>query len=263
MLWAIDVGNTHLVVGVHDGTAWRATWRLASALESTEDDFAARLSSLAGLTGLTMCATGVIVASVVPSVDETLRRFGKRWLKSDVVFLRSGDQVGLEVTYDPPRAVGADRIANALGALKLVNPPVVVVDFGTATTFDAIDASGAYIGGAILPGVELAMLALAGRTAKLPKVELSAPAQAIGRTTAESLQSGLMLGYAGAIDALAEKFTQELGNDPVLIATGGLSGHFMSLCKMLHRHEPLLTLDGLRLAWDRLAHGEHRHLPGR
>ena len=177
---------------------------------------------------------------------------GEKWLGVPVKFLRTGSQVGLEVTYEPPTVVGADRIANALGALALAKPPLVVVDFGTATTFDTIDRTGAYIGGAILPGILVSSQALAQKTAKLPQIEFVAPERAIGRTTVESLQSGVMLGYAAAIDGLARKISSELEGEVTVFSTGGLGKLFVGLCESIQRYEPNLTLDGLRIAYERL-----------
>jgi type III pantothenate kinase len=250
MLWAIDVGNTNTVIGVWDGD-WKAVWRLATDSQETEDELAVKLKGFADLSGLPFKADAVAVSSVVPRMDHDLERLANKWLHSEVFFLRNGDQVGLPVLYDPPHAVGADRIANAIGALAIAEPPLIVVDFGTATTFDCVSAEGAYVGGAILPGVVVSMEALYSRTAKLPQIPLEAPDRAIGRTTVTSIQSGIMLGYAGAIDALAEQISQELAGAKSVLVTGGLGNAFMSLCKRLDRYEPNLTLDGLRLCWER------------
>lgn len=249
MLWAIDVGNTNTVVGVwQDG--WRAVWRFGTNAEETEDELAIKLKGFADLAEVPFLASGVAIASVVPRMDHDLERLCAKWLRAPALFLTSGDQVGLPVTYDPPHAVGADRIANALAALALVSPPLVVVDFGTATTFDAVSRDGVYVGGAILPGPTVSMEALFTRTAKLPQIPLVAPNHAIGTSTVASIQSGVMLGYAGAIDALAERISAELGGATVL-STGGLGGIFVGLCRRIERYEPNLTLDGLRIAWER------------
>lgn len=251
MILAIDVGNTHTVFGVRGREGWKAIWRRSTDPEETEDQLAVWLRGAQAISGLDVDFEGVIIGSVVPQVDAQLTHLCERWLRVPPRFLRDGASVGLRVDYDPPHAVGADRIANALGALAQYAPPVVVVDFGTATTFDAIDASAAYIGGAILPGVALASQALVGRTAKLPQIELTPPTRAIGRTTVESLQSGVMLGYAGAIDALARQMQSELGKATV-VATGGLGEVFASLCSSIEAYDETLTLDGLAIAYQRL-----------
>ncbi|MEQ1935494.1 MAG: type III pantothenate kinase, partial [Fimbriimonadaceae bacterium] len=169
----------------------------------------------------------------------------------ECVFLKHDPRLLLEVTYQPPTAVGADRLANALGALARFKPPIIVVDFGTATTFDAIDSNGTYIGGAILPGVMVSTEALVGHTAKLPQIEFRTPDRVIGRTTTESLQSGIVLGYAGAIDSLAKRMNADLGGARI-IATGGLGSMFLGICETIESHEPNLTLEGLAIAWERL-----------
>lgn len=251
MLWAIDVGNTQTVVGVRRDGAWVAVWRFETHWLETEDELAVKLSGLAKLAGLPFEAAGIVVGSVVPAVNVTWSRLGEKWLGRRPKFLTGGDQVGLKVSYDPPHAVGADRIANALAALDRWKPPIIVVDFGTATTFDAIDGEGTYVGGAILPGILVSMEALVGKTAKLPQIEIAAPETAIGRTTVGALQSGIVLGYAGAIDALARKIAGELAEPVRVVATGGLGGLFVDLCEMIECYEPHLTLDGLALAWTR------------
>ncbi len=248
MLWAIDVGNTHTVVGIYDGKEWSHPWRLATPQIHTEDDFAATIETLCRLDALPFAAECMIAASVVPRLNEVLVRFGKRWLSSEVHFVTNGDQVGLPVDYSPAHAVGADRIANAIGALAEYSPPIIVVALGTATTFDTIDSAGVYVGGAILPGLLVSLDALVSHTAKLPQIALKAPRAAIGKTTVESLESGLMIGYAGAIDAIAKRINKELGPDVTVIATGGLGEEFTQMCDEIAHFDPNLTLKGLRIS---------------
>lgn len=251
MLLAIDVGNTHTVCGVWDGNEWLALWRRATNPEETEDQIAVWLKGLFDLKGLAWHVDRAICGSVVPAMNDQLGTLCHEYLGVELRFLRTGMDVGLAVDYRPATAVGADRIANALGALEKYAPPVIVVDFGTATTFDSIDREGTYVGGAILPGVVISSQALFDRAAKLPSVEYRAPEHALGKDTVESLQSGIMFGYAGAIDALATRIGNELGGAKV-IATGGLGGLFIDLCDQIEAYEPTLTLDGLRIASDRL-----------
>ena len=253
MLLAIDIGNTNSVYGLWDGASWIGVWRRATAAEETEDQLAVWLKGLFDLSGFPFKVDAVIGASVVPGLNQALEMLCTRWLQVEPRFLTNGLEVGMEVCYEPPTAVGADRIANALAVLELGPPPAVVVDFGTATTFDTIDAKGRYIGGAILPGVLISSQALASRTAKLPQISFEAPERAVGRNTVESLQSGVMLGYAGAIDALARKIKGELGGQARVISTGGLGKLFVSLCDEVESHHPNLTLDGLRIAHARLS----------
>ena len=253
MLLAIDVGNTQTVYGLWDGAQWVAYWRRATRNDETEDELAGWLRGLFEIKVLPWKVTGAICGSVVPGLNRSLSLLTERWFGVPLLFLRTGAEVGLPVDYDPPHAVGADRLANALGALERFAPPIIVVDFGTATTFDTISRQGVYVGGAILPGIRVAADALAGRAAKLPTIELIAPSKAIGHTTVESLQSGLMLGYAGAIDALAKRINAELGGGATIISTGGLGKTFLGICEMIGSHEGNLTLDGLRVAYDRLS----------
>lgn len=250
MLLAIDVGNTQTVFGLQVKGDW-VTWRFQTDHYATEDEIAGQLKALFELRGIPFRVDAAICASVVPPLNDVIARLCSRWFGKECSFLAFDTRLGLETTYEPPSAVGADRIANALGALARFKPPIIVVDFGTATTFDAIDRDGVYVGGAILPGVAVSTEALVGRTAKLPKIEYVAPDRAIGRTTVESLQSGVVLGYAGAIDTLAGRMSEELGGATVT-STGGLGELFMGICKSLQSYEPNLTLEGLAIAFDRL-----------
>ena len=252
MLWAIDIGNTHTVVGLHDGE-WRHFWRLDTHNYSTEEELAVVLKGLCDLGAVEFKASGVVVASVVPGLDRAVRAFANRWLGSKAVFLRTGEQVGLSVDYSPANAVGADRLANALGALKRFSPPLIVVDFGTATTFDTVDASGTYVGGAIMPGPEVAASSLTSRTAKLPSIALEKPATAIGKSVVHSLQSGLVLGYADAVDGLVSRIKRELSGEVKVVATGGLGALFAEVCGQIEEYDAYLTLDGLRIAWQKLS----------
>ncbi len=253
MLLAIDVGNTHSVFGLWDGTSWKAIWRHQTNPGETEDELAVWLRGAHQLANLPFEIDSVIVASVVPSGDIHLQRLADKYLHAPIRFLRRGQDVGLRVDYDPPHAVGADRLANALAALERFKPPIVVVDFGTATTFDTIDREGTYVGGAIMPGVGISTAALVERAAKLPQFDLVAPATAVGKTVTHSLQSGVMLGYAGAVDAVAAQINEELGGDATIVSTGGMGALFQGLCRNIRSHEPTLTLDGLVIACDRMA----------
>ena len=252
MLLAIDAGNTQTVYGLWDGQAWRSTWRRNTDGAETEDELAVWLRGLCELAGVPFAVDRVVCATVVPAIHNSVKRLAEKWLQAPVAFLERGDQIGLEVDYQPKSAVGPDRLANALGALAKYQPPLIVVDFGTATTFDVVDSTGAYTGGAILPGIEVASSALVGRTSRLPRFELEAPTSAIGKTTVHSLQSGMMLGYAGAIDALAARIKTELGGTARVISTGGLGRVFVGLCESIEDYDKTLTLDGLVIAADRL-----------
>lgn len=254
MLLAIDVGNTHTVYGLWNGDRWCASWRRATDPRDTEDEIAAWLKPLFDMAGLEFHVDAAVCGSVVPAINYALTRLCSKYLGAELRCLRTGGQVGLTVSYDPPHAVGADRIANAIGALAKYEPPIIVVDFGTATTFDVVDGDGVYVGGAILPGVAISTRALIEGTAKLPQIEFVAPQTAIGLNTVHSLQSGIMLGYAGSVDALANRIRQELGGKAKVLATGGLGKLFVGICETLEGWEPMLTLEGLVLAHERLNH---------
>ncbi len=253
MNWAIDVGNTHTVFGRWDGAEWKAIWRIATdPSRTTEDELAANLTSLCQVAGIPMHAESIVVASVVPTMDTLLERFATKYLGVKPKFLRTGPQVGIPVQYRPVEAVGADRIANALAALHEGPGPYIIVDFGTATTFDVVSAEGEYLGGSIMTGVQVSMEALFSRAAKLPQVPLDLPHRAIGTNTLEALQSGIVLGYAGSVETLIARISAELPSRPTVIATGGLGGIFMGACPSLERYEPNLTLDGLILALSKI-----------
>lgn len=252
MLLAIDVGNTHTVYGLWDGSSWKAIWRHGTNPRETEDELAVWLHGAHAMAGLDMAVDAFIVASVVPSVDIHLKRLAAKHFQAPIRFLKRGDEVGVKVDYDPPHAVGADRLANALSALKRIEPPIIVVDFGTATTFDTIDRDGVYVGGSIMPGVGTSTNALVEKAAKLPQFDLVAPETAIGKNVTHSLQAGIMLGYAGAVDAVARQINEELGGDATILSTGGLGSLFQGLCRLVTRHEPTLTLDGLVIAHELL-----------
>ena len=247
MLLAIDVGNSHSVFGVWDGTSWLATWRHQTDVETTEDELAAWLFQMLEVASISPDITEVVVASVVPSMNQTLSLLSKKFFKVETNFLTGNSKHGIKVDYNPINSVGADRIANAIAGLSRYKPPFIVVDFGTATTFDVINPEGVYVGGAIMAGPITAIQALVSRGAKLPMVDLSAPESAIGKDTTHSIQSGVMFGYAGAIDALVARISKELGVAPKVIATGGLGKVFLGLCESIESYDEMLTLDGIRL----------------
>ena len=247
MLLAIDVGNSHTVFGVWDGLKWLATWRHQTDVETTEDELAAWLFEMLRVSNIEPNLTEIVIASVVPSMNQILTFLAKKFFRTEPLFLSGNSNHGIKVDYNPVNSVGADRIANAIAALSRYQAPIVVVDFGTATTFDVIDANGVYIGGAIMAGPVTAIQALVQRGAKLPMVDLKAPATAIGKDTTHSIQSGVMFGYAGAIDSLVKKISKELGSKPTVIATGGLGGVFIDLCETIEGYDEMLTLDGIRM----------------
>jgi type III pantothenate kinase len=247
MQLVIDVGNTHTVFGIHQ-MEWTSVWRMPTDPLSTADRIAAFFLPLCRETGISTQFVDVLCASVVPALDQPLRDFAKRWLERDALFLSAQSVPNLKINYSPAQAVGADRLANAVAVKANHRTPAIVVDFGTATTFDAIGPDGEYEGGSIMPGPIVSMEALFSRAAKLPTVELAAPESAIGRNTKGALQSGLVLGYAGAIDTIAKKMKAELSSDALVLATGGLAPLFASLCEQVNEVDEMLTLDGIRIA---------------
>jgi type III pantothenate kinase len=250
MLLAIDIGNTHTVFGVWDGSRWLAAWRRATNPAATEDQVAVWLRGAFDLCDIPYDVEGVVCASVVPPANDAIERMSRRWFGIEPIFITGSLDLGIQIRYEPAAAVGADRIANALAALVKWEPPIIVVDFGTATTFDAISKDRAYEGGAIMPGVTVSSEALIKRAAQLPQVEYHTPKHALGTNTIDSLQSGIMFGYAGAINHLAHQIGEELGGGETVIATGGLGRLFVDICTSIDAYDPDLTLDGLRIAYD-------------
>lgn len=256
MLLVIDVGNTQTVVGLYDSGDRSHQlldhWRLATHSERTSDEHLLMLRQLLETRDLDLRTDveGVAVSSGVPTVTFELRRMCDRYLDLEPVVLGAGVRTGMSVLYDNPKEVGADRIANAVGAYDLYGGPTIVVDFGTATTFDVISSAGEYLGGAIVPGIEISLDALFGRAAALRQVELVEPRSVIGKTTVESIQSGALYGYASLVDGMCERIGQQVGESTV-ISTGGLAGLIGPITTSIEREEPWLTLHGLRLVWEK------------
>jgi type III pantothenate kinase len=278
VLLAIDVGNTETLIGLYaltdsegallpgpDGAGFGIGaedqpsgglthhWRLSTVPDRTPDEYAVLLSQLLDLEGLDIASTvsGIAVSSSVPSVTGELRQMAGRWF-TDVpsVVLGPGVKSGMPILYDNPKEVGADRVANAVGAYDLYGGPCIVVDLGTATTFDAISAAGEYLGGAITPGVGVSLEALFQHAAALRRVELVAPRNVIGRNTEEAIQSGALFGFAAQVDGLCRRLTDELGPATV-VATGGLCQLIAPHTVMIEHVEPWLTLHGLRIVFER------------
>jgi len=233
-------------------------WRLSTVAERTSDEYALLLTQLLDLDGLEIgeVVSGMAVTSSVPLVTASLRRMAQRWLDVPVMILEPGIRSGMPIVYDNPKEVGADRIANAVGAFDLFGGPCVVVDLGTATTFDAISATGEYLGGAITPGVAISLDALFAQAAALRRVELVEPRSVIGKSTVESIQSGALYGFAGQVDGLCRRITALLGECAV-VATGGLADLIAPYAETVDHVEPWLTLHGLRIIYGRNAAFDH------
>lgn len=251
MLLTIDIGNTNVTLGVFDGDSIQADWRLRSSRHASKDEVGMYLVGLFQHAGLSaQDLDGVCLASVVPPLTGTYVQACKQYLKTTPLVVETGVKTGVKVMVSEPRSVGADRIVNACAVKEKVGGPAIVVDFGTATTFDALDKEGNYLGGAIAPGLEIAADSLSGRTAKLPRVELVVPQKVIGKTTIDAIRSGLVYGYVALVEGMIERISEELSDDPVVVATGGLAGLISSLTDSIDQVEPNLTLDGLRLIWN-------------
>ena len=256
MLLAVDVGNTNVTLALFEGERLVADWRVTSHRERTADELAVELSQLFNLRGFDLdVVTGVVISSVVPNLNPALIEASRRYLNCEPVMVGPGVKTSVRVRYENPKDVGADRIANALAAFSKYGGPVVVIDFGTAVTYDAISAEGDYLGGAIAPGVEISLDALVSHTAMLRRVEAVAPDSVIGRNTIASIQSGLIWGFVAQVEGMVERMIAELGGKATVIATGGQAGMVAGLTHVIQAVDPLLTLEGLRLIYLQNADG--------
>jgi type III pantothenate kinase len=258
----MDTGNTQTVIGLFDGKELVDHWRIATVAERTADELALMIQQFLGFHGFSPFLVsargpgeddkidGVAISSGVPRVTVELRAMTERYFGFPALVLEPGVRTGMPILYDNPKEVGADRIANAVGAYDLYGGPSICVDFGTATTIEAVSANGEYLGGAIFPGVEISMDALFGRAAGLRRVELVEPKHVIGKSSAESIQSGMIYGFSAQVDGLVDRFVAELGPCEV-IATGGLAEPIIPHSRTVQHYEPWLTLYGLRIIFDR------------
>jgi type III pantothenate kinase len=252
MLLAIDTGNTQTVLGLFEKERLVAHWRIATQKGATEDELGVLLRALFAAQDLTPSSVdGVIVSSVVPDWNGILGATARRTFGHDALFVAPGIKTGLPILYENPHEVGADRIVNAVAAVYRFGAPVLVLDFGTATTFDVVSPKGEYLGGVIAPGLGISAEALFQRAARLMRVDVRRPARIIGRTTEESVQSGLFHGYLALVEGLVKRLRGELGVEAPVVATGGLASIFQAELTFLTAVDPHLTLLGLRLVWER------------
>jgi type III pantothenate kinase len=248
VLLAVDAGNTNVVLGLYDGERLVADWRITTPATWTGDEVAMLLSDLFTLRGLDPASvTGVVIGSVVPNLTPALEEASEVHLKVRPIVVGPGIKTGIRIAIENPKEVGADRIANSLAAFRKYGGPAIVIDLGTAVTYDAISAAGEYLGGAIAPGVGISLDALLAHTAKLVRVELLAPDTVIGRSTVAAIQSGLLWGFVGQIEGMVRKMTEELGGKAHVIATGGQAAMVAGLTHVIDDVDTQLTLEGLRL----------------
>lgn len=263
MLLTIDAGNTQTVVGLYELDGDRSPdrrpedgltdhWRLETEHNRTADELAVLVQGLLNFRGRSLDdIEGLAVSSGVPRVTASLRDFAEAYLESEPVVIAPGVRTGISILYENPKEVGADRIANAVAAYDLYGGPTIVVDFGTATTCDAVSADGEYLGGAISPGIEISMDALVGRASALRAVELREPRNVLGKSTVESIQSGAVYGFAAQVDGLCNRIAKEVGEDATVISTGGLADLISELSTTIEHVEPWLTLHGLRIVYEK------------
>ena len=251
MLIAIDIGNTNITMGVFEGERLAGTWRIATVHERMPDEYGILVLQLLARAGVTPTeVTGVAIASVVPALTNVFRQVSQRYLEQEPLIVDAGVKTGVRIRYDSPREVGADRVVDCAAVQAKYGGPACVVDFGTATTFDAISREGDYLGGAIAPGIGIAADALFSKASKLYRVEIAPPAKVIGTNTVTALQSGVFYGYVSLVKGLVERFRKELGDDMKVIATGGLAETVARETPVIQYVDPWLTLEGLRLIYE-------------
>ncbi|WP_055105412.1 type III pantothenate kinase [Paenibacillus ihumii] len=252
MFVVVDVGNSNIVLGIYKGRELLHYFRLSTNRQSTADEYGVKINNLLQMSKIAVGdIEGVIISSVVPPLMHVLEELCEKYMRKKPLIVGPGIKTGLNLRYENPREVGADRIVNAVAAVEQYGGPLIVVDFGTATTFDCIDAAGNYLGGAIVPGIGISTEALYQRASKLPRIELEKPKKVIGRNTVHAMQSGIIFGYAGQVDGIVSRIRQEMNADPKVIATGGLAELIASEAESIQEVNQLLTLEGLRIIYER------------
>lgn len=253
MLLLVDVGNTNIVFGIHDGEQLLNSWRMSTQTDRSLDEMGVMILQFLTFKNVKPEEIqDIIIASVVPQIMYPLCKALHSYVGKEPIVVDGKLDLGMKNKYDNPKEVGADRLVNAVAAKELYGTPCIIVDFGTATTFCAIDKQGDYLGGAILPGIKISLDALFSKTAKLPKIEIEDPGKLIGTNTVTSMQSGIFYGYVGSVDYIVEQMSKELGEDVKVIATGGLSSLISTKSKTIQTIDRKLTLTGLKLIYDRI-----------
>lgn len=259
MLLAIDIGNTNTWLGLYGGDRLEHHWRLGTHLHYTSDEYAVAVRSMFELSDVTPEAVdAAILSCVVPPLVPIFERTCTKLFRCEALIVGPGVRTGMPIRVDNPREVGADRLVNSVAAYELLGGPTIAIDFGTATSFDCVSAEGEFIGGVIFPGLFVSLEALAARAAKLSSVEILRPPSVIGRNTTHCLQSGMLFGYAGVVDSVVGRIREELGAETPVVATGGLAHVIASETKSIQRVEPFLTMEGLRLIFERNRDGAGR-----
>jgi type III pantothenate kinase len=253
MILAIDIGNTHTVVGIYNGNKLLGDWRVTSFVTRTEDEFGMLVKQFCDDANVPLKKISSIgISSVVPNLTDVCVHMAQKYFMIDPIVVSSDLDLGITILYDDPRSVGADRLCNAVAGYAKYRGPLVIVDFGTATTFDVVSRHGEYLGGVIAAGVETTSGELHRRAAKLPKIDLKFPDKIIGKSTVESMQAGIMYGALDSMETMIRRISKELDDYPTVIATGGFSELMKKQSKIINKHEPTLVLDGIRLIVERV-----------
>ena len=256
MILVIDVGNTNIVLGIYKGKQLLHHWRISTNRSGTVDEYGIMIHNLFQYAGISLQQIeGVAISSVVPPLMGLLEQLCAKYMKKTPLIIGPGVKTGLNIRYENPREVGADRIVNSVAAIEKYGAPLIVVDFGTATTFDYIDEEANYIGGAIVPGIAISTEALYQRAAKLPRIELTKPKSVVGRNSVTSMQAGIIFGYVGQVDGIVNRIKKEFNVSPRVIATGGLAELIFAESETIEVVDPMLTLEGLRLIYERNQEG--------